>query len=413
MFKLQLCLITFLYVLSHSNLALSGGPLVLAGPSGNTPVAYGNPTVTLHTEKGGLGEGGTRPRTNDEATFILQAAFDKWNSVSTASINLKINRALLLNVEIDASNAASYISDYNDNINPVIYDNNGEYIDLFFGVGASSETLGFSGSAWYETSATFAEGFILINGKIVHTDTELLLVFAHEAGHFFGIDHSQVNINNQESDSAFPGLCTTTSNESYPLMYPFSCRATSSLHADDISAVSALYPTASVSSTYGTLQGRFLDEAGNAILGANIWVINTTTGESYSVVSDYLKQGTGFYKIFLPAGNYTLHANSINVLFTEGSSVGPYALSPFDASFRAPHPITAPFAPPVTYQDETGNDEIISITVNQIVNVNFAPNGKAAILPSEGGSGNGLFGTSPLMLIFLMSLLFIGRRLSK
>lgn len=402
MLKSSLYLIILLLITSHSSRVFSGGPLVLAGPGGNTPVTYANPSVTLHTESGDLGI-----RSNAAATTILQAGFDKWNNVTTSTVNLNIDKTSL-NIEVDATNSESLINNFDDGLNPVIYDNNGEYIDEYYGVGASNDILGFSGSAWIPSTATYVEGFTLINGKLTHTDTELLLVFAHEAGHFFGLDHSQVNIDNQESFYGLPGMCETTSNENYPLMYPVGCRATNSLHADDISAVSALYPAASFNNSFGTLKGVFLDVAGDAILGANIWVMNTTTGESYSVVSDYLMQGTGFYKLFLPAGNYTLHANSINSEFSEGSGVGPYTTSITDLSFTAPHPIT-----PVTYQSSTGGDAVITISVNQTTNIDFDSNG-SFVAPSntsdEDDSFSDLFGaTSPLLLILFLLALTIGR----
>lgn len=406
--KSSLYSIILLLALGHSSRVFPGGPLVLAGPSGNTPVTYASPSVTLHTESGGLGV-----RSNAAATTILQAGIDKWNHVTTATINLSIDQTSL-NIEVDETNSERYINNFNDALNPVIYDNNGAYIDNYYGVGASEDILGFSGSAWIPSSATYVEGFMLINGKITHTDAELLLIFAHEGGHFLGIDHTQVNIDNQESFFETPGMCETTSNENYPLMYPVGCRATDSLHADDISAFSALYPAVSFNNSFGTLTGRFLDDAGNAILGANIWVINTTTGQSYSVVSDYLMQNTGFYKLFLPAGNYTLHANSINSEFSEGSGVGPYTNSIFDLSFIAPHPIT-----PVTYQSDAGGDAVITISVNQTINIDFDSNG-AFVQPKsadEDDSFSDLFGaTSPLMLmLFLLPLTMgrtIGRRLS-
>ena len=121
-------------------------------------------------------------------------------------------------------------------------------------------------------------------------------------------------------------------------MYPFVCRDVESLHADEVSAISALYPTDQIyNNNFGILQGNFVDESGYAILGANIWAENTATGEAISIVSDYLKQGNGFYKLYLPPGNYTLHANSINELFNGGSSVGPYAFH-YPIIFYCPSP---------------------------------------------------------------------------
>ena len=44
----------------------------------------------------------------------------------------------------------------------------------------------------------------------------------------------------------------------------------------------------------------------------NIWAENTATGETVSIVSDNLKQGTDYNKLYLPPGMYTLHVNAIN-----------------------------------------------------------------------------------------------------
>ncbi len=75
------------------------------------------------------------------------------------------------------------------------------------------------------------------------------------------------------------------------------------------------------------------------VLGANVWARELTSGKVYSVVSDYLLQGSGHFRLLLPAGTYTLHAESIDAGFTGGSGVGPYAATATDVSFRAPHPI--------------------------------------------------------------------------
>ena len=68
-----------------------------------------------------------------------------------------------------------------------------------------------------------------------------------------------------------------------------------------------------------------------------------TTGKVYSVVSDYLEQGNGFFKLLLPPGTYTLHAEAINttdpgtgISLTGGSGVGPYSSAITSASFQPP-----------------------------------------------------------------------------
>jgi hypothetical protein len=89
--------------------------------------------------------------------------------------------------------------------------------------------------------------------------------------------------------------------------------------------------------------------------------------------------------MYLPPGNYTLHANSINELFNGGSSVGPYAWDLSDKSFVAPHPI-----PEVTYQGETqDNPAIITITSNQTVNIVFSITGNDAVLINPPAESSG------------------------
>ncbi len=187
-------------------------------------------------------------------------------------------------------------------------------------------------------------------------------------------------------------------------MYPFVCRDVESLHADEISAISALYPTTDMNDNFGILQGNFVDESGYAILGANIWAENIT-GEAVSIVSDYLKQGNGFYKLYLPPGDYTLHANSINELFFAGSSIGPYATSQSDTSFIDPHPI-----PEVTYQGTTqGNPAIINVSTNQTVNIVFSIAGNDATLITPPEESSGSSGISYLTLLLLLSFLLLAR----
>ena len=398
-------------ILAYSSLASAGGPLILEGPNGITPVTYQNPTITLHPESGDLGL-----ISNDAADTLVSEAFELWNNVSTSTINLSIDQSKI-NTDINISNFENYLPSIDgsvfhadDNLNPIVYDNNGEIIDAYFGIGQSDHTIGFSASVLTVGSSYYEEGYAVINGKDLGlTAITFKLLIAHEIGHFFGLDHTQVDINNQETDFGSPSICSTSDQGAYPLMYPFVCRDEETLHQDDISSISALYPSADFNNNFGTLQGRFVDEANRAILGANIWVKNTVTGDTVSIVSDYLTQKTGFYKLPLPAGNYTLHANSINTLFNGGSGIGPYTLDINDISFQDPHPITE-----VTFQgDSAGSDEIITITNNQTQIIDFSSDGKTAIIGTADDGDDSiadLFGAaSHITLLMLFSLLIAHR----
>lgn len=409
-------IIALIFLLASSHASLAGGPGEIEGPNGNTPVTYENPNITLHVENGDIGT-----LSNADAIPLMEEALDLWNTISSSTINLSLNTTLI-GLDIDQDNAEDYLPAVNltelneaDNLNPVIFDSDGKIIELYFGLEQSTSILGFSNSIIDVNRAHFLEGYIVLNGKTIDNDSEFKMTFAHETAHFFGLDHTQVDINNEESFTELPFFCITTSFENYPLMYPVSCRDVETLHPDDISAASALYPASSINDDYGILEGRFVDETGAAILGANIWVENTATGDTYSIVSDYLKQGNGFYRLHIPAGSYTLHANSINTAFTGGSSVGPYSDSSSDASFTAPHPI-----PLVNYHGSTEpNDEVITITSNQTLTINFSSIGALVTIPT-GGSGDeddsiaDLFGaTSQLTLLILSVLLLAGRQINR
>ena len=396
-------------ILAYSSLSIAGGPLVLEGPAGFTPATYQNPNITVHIESGDLGI-----LSNTAADTLVLEAFALWNDVNTSTVNLIVDQSQI-NVDIDLSNFETYLPNVagtvfnaDDNLNPIVYDDNGEIIDAFFGIGQSNITIGFAASIITVGSSYFSEGYAVINGKNLGlTTTNFKLLIAHEIGHFLGLDHTQVDISNQETDFS---ICSTRDNSAYPLMYPFICRNEETLHLDDISAISALYPSTDFNNNFGILQGRFVDDTNRAILGANIWVENMVTGETVSIVSDYLTQGTGFYKLHLPEGNYTMHVNSINTLFFGGSGVGPYSSNEDDISFIDPHPITE-----VTFQgDSAGSDEIITITNNEAQIIDFAINGETTIIPSSDDGDDSfadMFGaTSHMTLVTIFGLLIAGRR---
>ena len=52
-----------------------------------------------------------------------------------------------------------------DDLNPIVYDSNGEIIDAFFGTGQSDHHIGFAASIFNIGSSYFNEGYAVINGK--------------------------------------------------------------------------------------------------------------------------------------------------------------------------------------------------------------------------------------------------------
>ena len=318
--------------------ARGGGPLYVVNQQ---PVVHpnGGASVVLNLDRGPFG-----PRTNAQAVTLAQDAIALWNGVGTSTARLAIGTQLA--ADYTSANYTGVLGSFFDGLNPILFDTDGSIIDAIFGAGARNYVLGYAGAAYADTGAAagnYLEGEAVLNGFLDVAEATWTVAFAHELGHFIGLDHSQLD---GSQDLAPSG---------YALMYPYAYRLLPSLHDDDVATVSSIYPAANVASVYGQLAGTFTTAAGTPIRGANVWAAETTTGKVYSVVSDFLTQGTGHFRLYLPSGTYHLHAESIDPWFTGGSSVGPYANTPTDVSFQPPHPITpvalgaaSPVAIPIT-----------------------------------------------------------------
>ncbi|MEO8134085.1 MAG: matrixin family metalloprotease, partial [Betaproteobacteria bacterium] len=306
--------------------ARAGGPLVVLN---HQPVVYVNfgTSLSLNLDQGTLGA-----RSNAQAVTLVQNAIALWNGVNTSTMRLSIGTQL--STDYTAVNYAGILNNSSDGVNPVLFDTDGSIIDDVFGAGAKNSILGFAGSNYFTVGPNaghFSEGIAVLNGHLNVTDATMTIVLAHELGHYFGLDHAQLD------DTQ--GLASNN----YVLMYPIAFRTLVSLHEDDAAAATALYPSAGATASYGHLTGTFTTAGNAAILGANIWAKESVSGKVYSTVSDYLQNFTGAFDLSLPPGTYTLHAESIQGGFTGGSSVGPYAETGADVSFLPPHPI-APVA---------------------------------------------------------------------
>ena len=401
-----------------AGLAHAGGPLILEGADGSTPVSYTSGAVSLNFDQGLL----LTTLTNQQADDLLNQAFALWNNVPSANISITQSTDLSQDIVVSnyaplLPNGASNDPSFNDGLSPVIYDVDGSIVDDYLGAGQSSSVAGFAASIYTVGSNAFVEGYAVLNGFKLADSSEVIQLVTHEIGHLIGLDHSQLDIDNSEDLS---NVCTTAaSRNAYPVMYPFLCRTANSLHPDDAAAVSALYPAADIDQQLGQLRGYFVDTSGNPVRGANLWVEDTATGNKYSIVSDYLKQNNGYFSLYLPAGNYTLHANSLNPMFYDVSSIGPYANTATDVSFQSPHPIT-----PVTYQRDTGSPVAVSVSTGLASEVTFRTDGtgtdtggltiaEPTASNTGGGSGGGVTGLPLLAMLLMTGLLRACSRRSK
>ncbi|MEX0602116.1 MAG: matrixin family metalloprotease, partial [Bacteroidota bacterium] len=309
----------------------AGGPL---NSHKGAPVRYRALTpISFHTDQGPLGS-----IDNASATNLAVEGFQRWENVSTATI--AFSHAGQLPEDVDAGNYLTYLNNFTDGINPIIFDSDGGITAALFGSGSENSIIGFAGSA-YATSGPdegfYVEGQAVINGKFssVFPPEEFLATFVHEFGHFLGLDHSQIN-------APFASDGNTANDVYLPTMFPTSTdndTALVSLNPDDIAAVSALYPAASFSLVTGTIAGTALRIDSSPVRGANVVAISTTDSlyTRISTVTDYLVQNTGDFVVRgLAPGTYWVRMEPIRPAFTGGSSVGPYARDLNDLSFLNP-----------------------------------------------------------------------------
>ena len=399
--------ILLLTILTIPVIVYAGGPRHV---DGNTPVRYTNPNVTLNFDVGTLGA-----RTNSEANDFVIQSMALWNDVTTSTINL--SQSNNLSTDIDHTNYQNLLfpvgggishPSLSDGQNPVIYDINGQLIDDFIGAGSSNVIVGLATSVFTPGTGSYTTGYVLLNGKnpidtTPVSDARLSYTIAHEIGHMIGLDHSQLNMDDNNKNCALAG-------DKYPVMYPVFCGQPSNvLHPDDVAAISAQYPEQNVTSTFGEINGTLVDPAGNHQAGLNIFVTNQQSGEVYSVVSDYLKQGTGFFSMLLPAGTYTLRAKNIVAEFKGLSSVGPYATNASDTSFNYGTVV-------INFTGTTpASNELLTVTTGEATTVSMVIDGSGTFttgntmtLNSTTNDSNNSSGgmLSPVMLLFMLIGLF-------
>jgi hypothetical protein len=379
--------------LMASTLACAAFKLYAGGPLSvhkGVPVRYRTTQpVVYHLDKGPMGGFSSAVAQN-----IAAASFQVWQDVPTAVITFKRDS---LSVDVTAANYASYVGNFSDGLNPIIFDHDGSIIDAIVGEGASSNVIGFAGSSYALSGPNegfFVEGHAVMNGTMagtVFTEAEFTSTFVHEFGHFIGLDHTQVNATlagngNAADDVYLPTMYPTSSDDDTQL---------ATLNPDDIVSVSRLYPDASFASTTGTISGSVTRSDLSPVRGAVVVAINIADSlmGQYSTVTDYLQQGTGNYAISgLPPGTYWVKIEPVRTSFTGGSSVGPYAddlsglsfitpVSPeyFNGAGESGDPLSDTSSARVGVSVSAGASTTASLVAN-----NAAPPGDAAVLQYHG-----------------------------
>ncbi len=345
-----------------------GGGAAGLGPDGQ-PLLWASPAIPYTTDGGNLGTLNTTA-----ANFRVAMMFQIWQDVPTSSLTFTRTGAIsatLAGADGDVNSATELNNIFNQNCpaNPIIYDAAGQILQQ---LGAPSGVLGVTAICNQAPgTGAIANAMVLMNGQWIDGNTgngELTLqefdgVFVHEFGHFFGLDHSQINW------ECLFGICADGSDDTFgiPTMFPFELGLSEApgvpqsrtLSPDDIAWASYLYPDPSFAAATGSITGMvFYSDGLSGVQGMNVIARaadNPMTAQdesrriAVSVVSGWQFTGNagnpliplpfnnpgsqfgsrdpalkGAYRIpGLAPGNYSVEVEEIFSAFTGGSSVGP------------------------------------------------------------------------------------------
>jgi hypothetical protein len=357
--------------------AQAGGPFYVTGPASTQPgkaYRWTLSPIPYQTDQGGLGN-----QSNAQANALVSAAFQVWQTVSTA--NIAFLNSGQLGYDVTATNIGTFYnaisgtncSDTSQPTNAIVYDLNGGIIAAL-GMDNNS-VLGFASSICANNAAgVYTRGLAVLNGRFIdgqpnttsHRTVSLdyfKATFIHEFGHLIGLDHSQVNLNCLTDAS-----CAADDLAGVPTMFPVLMDLSQATpKTDDIAAISTIYPASNFIATTGRIQGRvFFSDGLTQAQGYNVIarLVGNPRRTAVSCVSGFLYTAgagnllvpggndgniffgsrdqtlLGYYDIAgLPPGTYTVEAEAINNSgirpFVEGSSVGPIGAF-FGFQFKMP-----------------------------------------------------------------------------
>lgn len=316
--------------------SFAAGPLILRAPGDPFRWPNGGRNIPFNPDQGGLGL-----LTNAEALAQTTAAFAAWAAAPTSTVT-HFN-AGTLPVDVDETNFLPYFDPAApDGQSAIVYDEDGAIFDLLFG--PDSGVLGFAGPEWINpTTGEITEGVGFMNGgAFLGTDpfpvTELPSLLVHEFGHYQNLAHTVVNgqiplgdTSGPEPDNTFPVPNLAGRIETmYPFLFIGGGQAT--LHKDDVSSISTIYPEPAFAATTGTITGRILSPNGTTLeTGVNVIARNTADpfDDAVSAISsdftDNFAQGQPFVGVYTiegltPGANYAVYVDGI---FAGGFSTPP------------------------------------------------------------------------------------------
>lgn len=268
---------------------------------------------------------------------LVDDALSQWEGVAEANAAFQLRD---LGTAVDNTNTCDFFVDVvacpdgplSDGTNPLVIDEDGEIVADFFGVSGKLTVLGFAtiiGSD--ESSGNAIKGEAVFNAACLNgvevpacgpaglsfSDDDFTSFIVHEMGHFLGLDHSQVNLEEAtDDDPSNDDLITTM----FPNFIPGNGANFKTPERDDRVGLAQLYPASDFAGTHWSIEGTALNAAGSAeVQCANLVARNVSDpkGDAISALSgDFSLPGAkdGSFEILglTPGETYTLDFEALD-----------------------------------------------------------------------------------------------------
>ncbi|HSA59783.1 MAG TPA: hypothetical protein VLJ37_08880 [bacterium] len=280
---------------------------------------------------------------------LVDEALSQWDGISEANVSFDLRD---LGGSVDDSNVCDFVFDASacpggplgDGTNPLVIDEDGAIVSDFFGAAAKFTTLGFASIIGSDpASGNAIKGEAVFNAACLNgveiqpgcgsaglsfTDDDFTSFIVHEMGHFLGLDHSQVNLEEAtDSDSSNDNLITTM----YPRFLIGNGANFKTPEKDDRAGLAQLYPASNFASTTWSITGTVFNASGSAELQcANLVARNVADpkNDAISALSgDFDPPGTANGEFVIlgltPGATYTIDFEPIDVSATGASGYTP------------------------------------------------------------------------------------------
>jgi hypothetical protein len=348
---------------------------------------------------------------------LIDAALGMWENPGGLNESDVVWNQRSLGADVTSTNMCDYLyggscsdeSILDNGKNPLIIDDDGSITAAFFGADNKYTTLGFASIVTYDPDTGGAgKGEAVFNaaclknavpepgcattdsGNLSFTDDDFTSFIVHETGHFLGLDHSQVNLQDVLDCEASPGSTPCQYiNTMFPIFIIGNGASFKVPHRDDQVGLARLYPTDNFTLSTWTITGTVFKSDGSTQLQCGNLVARNQASDTamqedaISAISgdfDTANTNAGTYTMLglTPGETYTMEVEEIPDTYLGSSGYTPCL---GNGSEDAPPQFTAQ-APTTTYSKSGGETQTgVNFTTDAVAPPPTPASGGCSLLP--------------------------------